>query len=116
MAYMICEINPRPFLFMTGQTSVEGNDNKLIFMKHCDAIYLMHVLLGQDGRHFADDISICIFVNKKLSNLIEISLRFVPKGPIDNIPALVKIMAWHRMGDKPLSVSMLTLSTDPMRH
>ena len=27
---------------------------------------------------------------------IKISLKFVPKGPIDNIPALVQIMAWHR--------------------
>ena len=28
---------------------------------------------------------------------------FVPKGPINNIPALVQIMAWRRSGDKPLS-------------
>ena len=34
---------------------------------------------------------------------IEISLKFVPKGPIDNIPALVQTMAWRRPGDKPLS-------------
>ena len=37
---------------------------------------------------------------------------FVPKGPINNIPALVQIMAWRRPGDKPLSepimVSLLT--------
>ena len=31
---------------------------------------------------------------------IKISL-FVPKGPINNIPALVQIMAWRRSGDKP---------------
>ena len=30
-------------------------------------------------------------------------LKFVPKGPTDINPALVSIMAWHRMGDKPLS-------------
>ena len=34
---------------------------------------------------------------------ITISLKFVPKGPINNIPALVQIMAWRRPGDKPLS-------------
>ena len=39
--------------------------------------------------------------------LIKISLKFVPKGPINNIPALVQIMAWHRQGDKPLSEPML---------
>ena len=38
---------------------------------------------------------------------IEISLRFVPKGPINNIPALVQIMAWHRSGDKPSSEPMM---------
>ena len=35
------------------------------------------------------------------------SLKFVPKGPISNIPALVQIMAWRRPGDKPLSEPML---------
>ena len=43
---------------------------------------------------------------------IKISLKFIPKGPINNIPALVQIMAWCRPGDKPLSelmvVSLLT--------
>ena len=35
--------------------------------------------------------------------LIKISLKFVPKGQINNIQALVKIMAWRRPGDKPSS-------------
>ena len=48
---------------------------------------------------------------------IKISLKFVPKGTINNIPALVYIMAWHRSGDKPLSepmvVNILTLICIP---
>ena len=32
---------------------------------------------------------------------------FVPKGPINNIPALVQIMAWRQPGDKPLSEAMM---------
>ena len=44
---------------------------------------------GQNGRHFADDIFRCIFVNEKLCVLIEISLKFIPKSPTDNIFALV---------------------------
>ena len=39
--------------------------------------------------------------------LIEISLKFVPRVPINNIPALVQIMAWRRLGDKPLSEQMM---------
>ena len=38
---------------------------------------------------------------------IKISLKLIPKGPINNIPALVQIMAWRRPGDKPLSEPML---------
>ena len=44
---------------------------------------------GLNGRHFADDIYGCIFVNEKFCILIEISLNFVPKGPIYNNPARV---------------------------
>ena len=39
------------------------------------------------------------------------------KGPFDNNRALVQIMAWHRIGDKPLSEPMLIGFTDAyMRH
>ena len=37
------------------------------------------------------------FVNEKFCTLIEISLKFVPKGAIDKNSALVKIMAWCRI-------------------
>ena len=47
-----------------------------------------------------------IFMNKKFCILIEISKTFVRKGPIDNNPALVEIMAWCQIGDKPLSEPM----------
>ena len=50
---------------------------------------------GQNGRHFADDIFKCIFMNEYFSILIRISLKFVPKGPIDNM----SVMAWCRTGD-----------------
>ena len=35
------------------------------------------------------------------------ALKFVPNGPINNIPVLVQIMAWRRAGDKPLSEPMM---------
>ena len=58
-------------------------------------------------RHFADDIFKCIFLNENASIAIKISLKFVPKGPINNTPALVQIMAWRRPGDRPLSEPMM---------
>ena len=61
----------------------------------------------QNGRHFADDIFKRIFLNENIWILINISLKFVPKDSINNIPALVQIMAWRRPGDKPLSEPMM---------
>ena len=62
----------------------------------------------QDGRHFADDILKCIFLNENARIWLKISLKFVPKVRINNITALVQIMAWRRPGDKPLSEPMMT--------
>ena len=61
----------------------------------------------RNRRLFADNIFKCIFVNENARISIKISLKFVPKGRINNIPALVQIMAWRRPGDKPLSETMM---------
>ena len=61
----------------------------------------------QNRRRFADDTFKRIFVNENVRIAIKISLKFVPKGPINNNPALVQIMAWRRSGDKPLSEPMM---------
>ena len=63
--------------------------------------------LRQNGRQFPDDIFKCIFMNGNVWSSIKISLKFVPDGPINNIPALVKMTAWCRTGDKPLSEPMM---------
>ena len=62
----------------------------------------------QNFRHFPDHICKCIFMNENVWISITISLKFVPKGPINNIPASVLIMTWGWSGDKPLSESMMT--------
>ena len=61
----------------------------------------------RNRRHFADDIFKCIFLNENEWISLRISLKFVPKGPINNIPALVQIMAWRRSGDKTLPEAMV---------
>ena len=50
----------------------------------------------------ADNIFKCIFLNENDIIPIQISLKFVHGSPIDNKPALVQVMAWRRIGDKPL--------------
>ena len=59
----------------------------------------------QNGRHFADDTFKRIFLKENVRILLKISMKFVPKVRINNIPALVQ--AWRRPGDKPLSEPML---------
>ena len=49
----------------------------------------------------------CIFLNQNVLITIKIPLKFVPTSPINNIPALVQIMAWRRQGDNPLSEPMM---------
>ena len=61
----------------------------------------------QNGHLFADDTFKRIFFDENIRISIKISLKFVPKGPINNIPALVQIMAWRRSGGKPLSEPMM---------
>ena len=73
----------------------------------CLKLYVNTLRPRQNGRHFADDIFNCIFLNKNVWIPIKISLKFVPDGPINNIPSLVQIMVWHRSGAKPLSEPMM---------
>ena len=53
----------------------------------------------ENGRHLADAIFKCIFLNENVWMPNKISLKFVPQGPINNIQALV--------GAKPLSGPMM---------
>ena len=70
----------------------------------------------QKGRHFAEDAFNRIFLNENVGISIKISLKFVHKDPINNIPALVQMMAWRRPGDKPLSEPMMVSSLTHICH
>ena len=64
-----------------------------------------------------DDIFKCIFLNENNRILIRISLKFVPRSPVDNKLALVQVMAWRQTGDKPLHEPTMTQFADAyMRH
>ena len=65
------------------------------------ASWMEFVLLTHWGRHLSH----------------KISLKYVPQVLIDNMAALVQIMAWRRRSDKPLSEPMLVCCTNAyMRH
>ena len=77
------------------------------YLEFIKRTFLKTLRLRQNGHHFPDDIFKCILLNENISISIKISLKFVPKGPINNIPVLVQIMDWRRPGDKPSSESMM---------
>ena len=97
------------------QSLLCSNTIKLsLFLVSCENVYWMDYIntfntLGPrpNGCHFPDGIFKCISVNENVWISLKISLKFVPKVQIDNIPALIQTMAWRRPGDKPLSESMM---------
>ena len=76
-----------------------------LFVHHENALNTLRP--RQNGRRFTDDTFKHIFLNENVRISIKISLKFVSKGPINTIPALVQIMAWRRSGDKPLTEAMM---------
>ena len=60
---------------------------------HCSFIYFLLLALllrpGQNGRYLTDDTSKCTLLNENIWISIQISLNFVPDGPVDNNSALV---------------------------
>ena len=90
-----------------------GHVQLFSWMRHyistpCNTVWCINTLRPrQNGCHYPDDIFKSIFFNENVQILIKISLTFVPKGSINNIPSLVQIMAWCRPGDKPLSEAMM---------
>ena len=101
--------HPHPCHFVLFEWSVSI---KSIEVFKCDGIYINTLRLRRNGQYCPGEIFKCIFLNENIWISIHISLKFVPKGQIDNIPALVQMMAWRRSGDKPLCepmvVSLLT--------
>ena len=53
----------------------------------------------EDGRHLADDI-LCIY---EKCSWLEVLLKLIPEGPINNKSAMVQVKGWHRLADRPLS-------------
>ena len=71
-----------------------------------------HLPPEKNGRHLADDNFKCIFLNENDRIPNPNALKFLSRSPIDNKQALVQVMAWRRIGDKPLPDPMPTQFTD----
>ena len=71
-----------------------------------------HLPLDKMATILADDIFNCIFLNENDRIQIQFSLKYVARSPIYNKPALIQVMVWHRIGNKPLFEPMLTQFND----
>ena len=98
-----------PDFMASNKLCISSQDIGLVCMKYSGFSTRMVITLRprQHGRHIADDTFKRIFLNENVIISIKISLKFVPKGPINNIPELFQMMAWRLPGDKPLSEAMM---------
>ena len=67
---------------------------------------------GQDGRHFGRQHFRLHFLEWNFFNFTQNFTEICYLDLIDNMSALVQIMAWPRTGDKPLSEAMLLCCVD----
>ena len=82
-----------------------------------DRNHLTHLPLEKNGTILVDNIFKCIFLNENDIIAIQISLKLVPRRPINNKSALVQVMVWRQTGDKQFPEPMLTQFIDAyMRH
>ena len=88
--FMECRYVTQKNILETGQLHAMSNTCQRIdyTCSWCKAKTLTRLPLEKYGRHFADDIFICIFMNETFCILVKISQKFVPNGPIDNKPAM----------------------------
>ena len=87
--------------------------NMRMHNNRCNVLTRLH--LDKMVAILVDDIFNCIFVNENDRNPTKISLKYVPRSPIDNKPALVQVTAWRWTG-KPLPGPMMTQFIDDTCH
>ena len=81
------------------QRVFKHSDSENMWLPFIDSMLPNTLRPRQDGSHFAD---IFKFLNENVWSSL-MSLEFVPRVQINNIPGLVKKMAWCLPDDKPLS-------------
>ena len=105
--FLKCQSVNQPMYTVWRITYAQGFANIMLYILNNYMIVVKTLRPRQNGRHFPDDIFKWIFFNENVWISINISLKFVPRGPINNMPTLVQVMAWRRPGDKPLSEPMM---------
>ena len=90
-----------------GPIYYKSSSVQVIVSNRHQSITLDALRLRQYDRHSADDIFKCVFFYENIWIFINIWLRFVSSIQIKSIPSFSQIMAWHQLGDMPLSELMV---------
>ena len=108
--YSIHHFNPLHVKFFRGNKNIYLH---FISILHIDKTQVIGILPHEKLTYFIQPLSWLLMTWRRIGFciLIKISLKVVPKGPINNIPALVQIMVWCRPGNKPLSETTRTTRT-----
>ena len=96
---------PGQFVWQTWTVAVEA-----YWVGTSSNVELIEVLKRRNRRHVSYDSFKCISSKENALISIKISLHFILNGLINNIPALVRTMAWCRSGDKLLFEPMMIIS------
>ena len=72
---------------------------QMMLSGHQKLYVIIHLPPGQNGRHIADDLFKRIFWDQNIWFSNKISLKYFPWGVMNNMAALVHIMAWRPPGD-----------------
>ena len=74
-----------------------NNKNSLFYtFMHSYSMRFNTLRPRQNGHHSSNDILKCIFLNENVRISLAISPKFVSRGPMIYIPALLQIMAWRQ--------------------
>ena len=72
-------------------------------------MYFFNTLVPEhSGWDLADDICKCSFLNRN-QYVLWYKLKFIPGRPIDSMSPLIQVMAWHSVGNKPLTEPMFPI-------
>ena len=81
-----------------------------------NGIYFFSTNWNPNKMAFRKQYLLVRFLKRKVSILIQISLAFVHKDPIERMSTSVQVMPWHCTGVKALPEPMMTKISDAIRH
>ena len=104
--YSNCGFERKKILVILNGGFTQTHHDHGYYMRLAKTATVLCVTTFRPGHGFPDNIFECIFLCINCCTFLQISLKFVCNGPIDNISALDWIMAESQRGERALSEPM----------